>query len=177
MHLLSINLVCFRLLFSYWSYNQPWAREFKLDMSLTIFSQLQNCGRSLAVIFGGFWAISPQQGPVKDMSKWKQNALTRPMLRCIGCLVIRSHLGIQTGRCNPEIFIYFSYTYPFHRVSQPRQPCQMESSFKFIQKQMRQQIRILFSVVWRQYEKCCMYPPPISFWLHAGSAHKKLSTS
>ena len=117
MHLLSINLVCFRLLFSYWSYNWPWAREFKLDMSLTVFSWLQKCGRSLAVIFGGFWAISEQQGPVKDMSKWKQNALTRPMLRCIGCLVIRSHLGIQTWCYNLEIFIYFSHAYPFHQVS------------------------------------------------------------
>jgi len=54
----------------------------------------------------------------------------------------------------------------------------MESSFKFIQKPMRQQIRILFPDVWRQYKKCCMHPPPISFWFHVGSAHdKKLSTS
>jgi len=116
MHLLSV-LVCFGLLFSYWSYNWPWARAFKLDMSLTIVSQLQNCGRSLTVIFGGFWAISQQQGPFEDMSKWKQNALTRPMLGCIGCLVIRSHLGIQIGCCNLEMFIHFSHAYPFNQVS------------------------------------------------------------
>jgi len=51
------------------------------------------------------------------MSKWKQNALTRPMLGCIGCLVIRSHLGIQIGCCNLEMFIHFSHAYPFNQVS------------------------------------------------------------